>query len=343
MLSARLPPKMLNQSIKRMLAIAITCCLAVLLSGCGSSGQSSETAGTPAAGAKVNLADFPKTDGKMTLNEIQQQVSAKQDSNLLPAANNFVRGEENRVPFGLFTEDREALWGPTVLYYATSAGAPAVGPFAAPAHNFNIPEQYRSSTTRADADSVGNGYYAGTLPAIKNAKKIGLLALTKTSDGYQAAAVAVPLNATNPTYGPGDKVPAIETPTGTTPEELDEIDTRNPHDDMHKISLKDALAQQRPTVLVFATPKLCASRVCAPVTDIAEWVHHEYGDDVVFIHNEIYNDNDLNKGFRPQIKAFKLPSEPYTFIIDKHGRVSSVLQGPFDEAELKAAVEKVKS
>jgi hypothetical protein len=342
MLSARLPIDMPNLLTRRTVAIALTLCLALLLTGCGSDEKSATGADTPTAGMKVDLADFPRADGKMTLNEIQQKVGAKQDSNLLPAANNFVRGQANRIPFGLFKENRETIWGPTALYYATSSTAPAVGPFAAPAHNFEIPEQYRSSTTAADADSIGNGYYAGTLPPIRNAKKIGLLALTKTEGGYQAAAVAVPLAATDPTYAPGEAVPAIETPTGTTPEELDAIDTRDPHDDMHKISLKDALAEHKPTVLVFATPKLCSSRVCAPVTDIAEWVHHEYGDGIVFIHNEIYNENDLNKGFRPQVKAFKLPSEPYTFIIGADGKVSSVLQGPFDEGELKSAIEKIR-
>ena len=35
---------------------------------------------------------------------------------------------------------------------------------------------------------------------------------------------------------------------------------------------------------------------------------------------EIYNDNDPSKGVRPQVRAFHLPSEPWLFTIDRHGR-----------------------
>lgn len=318
---------------------------ASILSGCGSnSSSSSDTskANTPAAAEKVNLADFPKADGKLTLNEIQKQVGAQQNGNFLPAANDFVAGRANRIPFGLFRENRQTIWGPTVIYYATSSNAPAVGPFPAPAHSFRVPTEYRSSTTAADSSSVGNGYYAATLPKIDKAQKIGVLALTKTGSGYEASAIAIPLQTRDATFAPGEKVSAIDTPTGTTQAQLDAIDTRDPHDDMHAVSLKDALKQGKPIVLVFSTPKLCASRVCAPVTDIAEWVHHEQGEGVIFIHNEIYNDNDLNKGYRPQVKAFKLTSEPFTFVIGADGRVVEQLQGPFDEGELKAAIERAK-
>ncbi len=321
------------------LAAVLTAALALVLTGCG---DSAEQATRPAAAKSVNLADFPKADGKRTLNEIQKSVGARQNTNLLPAANDFVQNRPNRLPFGLFSENRQAVWAPTVLYYATGSNSPAVGPIAAPAHSFDIPTEFRSTTTQADADSVGNGYYAGTIPAVKGAKNLGVLALTKTDDGFEAAAVALPLAKQDATIAPGERVPAIETPTASTEAELDAIDTRDPHDDMHSVSLKDALGQDKPIVLVFATPKLCASRVCAPVTDIAEWVHHEAGDGVIFIHNEIYNDNDLNKGFRPQVKAFGLPSEPFTFVIDANGRVVEQLQGPFDEGELKAAIAKAK-
>ncbi len=324
---------------KSLVVVSLLLC-AALIAGCGSDDE--VTVGTIEAAKQVKLSDFPKADGKMTLNELQKSVDARQNNNLLPAANDFAQNVENRLPFGLFDQQRKAVWGPTVLYYAESSDSPAIGPFAAPAHNFSIPQQYRSSTTQADADSIGNGYYAGTLPAVKNSKLIGVLALTKTADGFEAAAVAMPLERDFKAISPGEAAPKIDTPTGTTPAELDAIDTRDPHDDMHAVSLKDALAQKRPVVLVFSTPKLCASRVCSPVTDVAEWVHHEHGDGVVFIHNEIYNDNDLAKGFRPEVRAFKLPSEPYTFVIDKAGKVSSVLQGPFDEQELKAAVDKVR-
>jgi hypothetical protein len=319
------------------LALFTAAVVAIGLAGCGGSDQSGGPSGTAAAAQHVDLTEFPQTDGSKTLIDLQREVGAAQDANLLPAANDFVAGRPNRLPFGLFAEDRSPVWGPTALYIADGTDSPAIGPIRADGHTFEIPPSHRSSTTRADVESVGNGYYAATLPPHKPGK-IGVLALTRRGDGFEAAAVALTLSRSDPTVAPGERVPAIDTPTGSTPAELDAIDTRDPHDGMHEVSLKDALAQHRPIVLLFATPKLCASRVCAPVTDVAEWVRHEYGGRVIFIHNEIYRGNDLNKGFRPEVKAFNLPSEPFTFVIAPNGRVAEQLQGPFDAGELRAAI-----
>lgn len=315
--------------------------VAIVISGCGGDSKSdSQASGTVAAAKSVNLADFPQTDGKKTLIDIQEEVKAGQDDNLLPATNDFVAGRPNRMPFGLFDSSRKMVWGPTVLYYATGTNKPAVGPIKALGHTFNVPARFQSSTSKADLDTVGNGFYTATLPAIKQPQKLGVLALTKVGGGFQAAAVSILLTAKDPTVAPGEKALPTPTPTGTTEAELDKIDTRDPHDDMHKISLPDALKLGKPTVLIFATPQLCASRICGPVVDVAEEVHHELGDKVTFIHNEIYKDNDINKGYRTQVKEWGLPMEPFTFVIDAKGRVVQQLQGPYDAAELRAAIAK---
>lgn len=317
----------------------IAVALALTAAGCGSSSNESPGSASPLAANPVNLADFPQTDGKKTLAEIQREVDAKQNTNLMPAANDFVAGRANRFPFALFNAGRHPLWGPTVMYFATSSTAPAKGPFKATGHNFAIPAKYESATAKSDINRIGNGYYTTTLPNVEGAKKLGVLTLTRTDDGFEAAALPVSLAQKDPAIAPGEKAPAIDTPTGTTPAELEKIDTRRPHDDMHEVSLKDALKQNKPIVLVFATPKLCASRVCAPVTDVAYAVKGEVGDRAIFIHNEIYEDNDLNKGVLGQVKKFGLPSEPFTFVIGRDGRVVQQLQGPFDMNELRAAIE----
>ena len=58
---------------------------------------------------------------------------------------------------------------------------------------------------------------------------------------------------------------------------------------------------KKPVVLTFATPQLCQSRVCGPVVDVVEQVKATATKGVAFIHQEIYKDNDINKGFRPQV------------------------------------------
>ena len=39
--------------------------------------------------------------------------------------------------------------------------------------------------------------------------------------------------------------------------------------------------------------------------------------------------------------AFRLQTEPWLFVIDRTGKVSTVLQGPFSVQELQSAVQKV--
>ncbi len=109
---------------------------------------------------------------------------------------------------------------------------------------------------------------------------------------------------------------------------------------MHDEDLADVLGR-KPVVLLFATPQLCQSRICGPVVDVAEQVKREFGDRVAFIHQEVYNDNEINKGVRPQMRAYRLPSEPWLFVIDRSGKVSTVIEGAFSVGELQDAVGRV--
>jgi len=131
----------------------------------------------------------------------------------------------------------------------------------------------------------------------------------------------------------------VHTPTASDVGDLSEIDTRDPHDTMHDVDLADAIGKE-PVVLLFATPALCVSRVCGPVVDVAEQVKSEMGDDAAFIHMEVWEDNDPNKGIRPQLDAYGLRTEPWLFVIDADGKVSTRIEGAFSVDELRAAVEK---
>ena len=108
---------------------------------------------------------------------------------------------------------------------------------------------------------------------------------------------------------------------------------------MHEVDFADVVGK-KPVVLLFATPLLCQSRVCGPVVDIAEEVMSERGKDADFIHMEIFEDNTVDKGYRPQVRDFGLPSEPWAFTIDRNGKVAARLEGAFSARELNAAIDK---
>jgi len=107
---------------------------------------------------------------------------------------------------------------------------------------------------------------------------------------------------------------------------------------MHEDNFADVVGR-RPIMLLFATPALCQSRVCGPVVDVAEQVKASHKGDAAFIHMEIYNENEVEKGFRPQVGAYKLPTEPWAFAIGRDGKVVARLEGAFSDRELKDAVQ----
>ena len=72
---------------------------------------------------------------------------------------------------------------------------------------------------------------------------------------------------------------------------------------MHAENFADVLGK-KPVVLLMATPALCQTRVCGPVTDIAAQLQKEYGDRATFIHQEVYEDNDVQKGLREPLRRF---------------------------------------
>jgi hypothetical protein len=111
-------------------------------------------------------------------------------------------------------------------------------------------------------------------------------------------------------------------------------------EDLLRDDLADVLGK-RPVVITFATPLLCQSCVCGPTVDVVEQVRASVPKDVAFIHQEIYNDNQVNKGVRSVVSAWRLPSEPWTFVIDKRGKISTRFEGGFSVGELQRAAAKV--
>jgi hypothetical protein len=56
---------------------------------------------------------------------------------------------------------------------------------------------------------------------------------------------------------------------------------------------------------------------------------------------EVYKDNDASRGVRPQMRAYRLPSEPWLFVIDREGVVRTAIEGAFSVEELTEAVRQV--
>lgn len=135
----------------------------------------------------------------------------------------------------------------------------------------------------------------------------------------------------------GAPAPRSDTPTlGDAP--IAKLTTRTPPDrDLLRWSIAGSIAARKPFVVVFATPRYCASRTCGPVVDVAEAVAKDFST-VRFIHVEIYEDNDPQKGENRWVRQWGLPSEPWTFLVGADGRIKAKFEGSVSVRELRGAV-----
>jgi hypothetical protein len=130
-----------------------------------------------------------------------------------------------------------------------------------------------------------------------------------------------------------------KTPTlGTAPIRM--LTTRIPPDrELLRYSVAGSLAAHVPFVVVFATPRFCSSRTCGPVVDVVDRVRQRFaGTSIRFIHVEIYEDNDPAKGENKWVGQWRLPTEPWTFLVGRDGRIKAKFEGSVSASELGAAV-----
>lgn len=217
---------------------------------------------------------------------------------------------------------------------------PAIGPFPAAVQTLETQPAFRAQTTSNDPDSALAVYTAQIDFPAEGEWRIAAL----IRDGDKLTASLLPsaqVGRFTQVPAVGDAPPRINTPT---PEDVGGdrslLTTRVPPDTQNEADFADVLGR-KPVALLFSTPQFCQSRVCGPVVDVAEQVKEQYGDQVEFIHMEIYKDNDPSKGVRPQVRAFNLPSEPWLFVMDADGVIRTAVEGAFGVEELTGWVEEV--
>jgi hypothetical protein len=118
------------------------------------------------------------------------------------------------------------------------------------------------------------------------------------------------------------------------------LTTRRPPDrELLRYSVAGSLAAHRPFVVTFATPAFCESRTCGPVVDVVDVARKRFaGRRIRFIHVEVYQDNNPAKGNNRWFKEWRLPSEPWTFLVGADGRIRAKFEGAVSVRELSQAI-----
>lgn len=147
--------------------------------------------------------------------------------------------------------------------------------------------------------------------------------------------------------GVGQPVPPTRNLTIHDVSSINEIETRNPPDDMHDLSIAQALEQQKPFVVVWSAPMFCTSAICGPVLDAAVRLQDKYGERVNFIHIEPWDLNIARNEGRlvpiPEFIEWGLTTEPWVFIVDAQGLVHHRFEGLVTDEELEQAITSVLS
>ena len=128
----------------------------------------------------------------------------------------------------------------------------------------------------------------------------------------------------------GTAAPASVTYKAGDKEDLSQITSALiPDPDLYQLSINEALQQGKPLVVVFATPAFCVSATCGPQLEELAKVKDVIGTRANFIHVDVFEDPHLIEGGRPTgdlvpaVLEWGLPTEPWTFIVDKNGLISA--------------------
>jgi hypothetical protein len=313
----------------------------VTLSAYGGSDEGG-TAPAPPQPTAATTTGFPSVKGKT----MQELIAGLPKGAILNVSSySGQRVGRNRLGFVIVDRANKQIdVSQVAVYTAKPDGSELRGPFTARKESLDVDTRYRSRQTDADLASGDTFYVADAVYGSDGPHEvIGLVRL----DGRLVVAdpfmTALPVGSKSGPPDIGERAIKVHTKTAAdVGGDLTRLSTRIPPPrEMLQKDFAEVLGR-KPVVLLFATPALCKSRTCGPVVDIAEQVRAESGKGVVFIHQEIYQDNDPGKPFRSQVVDWRLETEPWAFVIDRGGKVAARFEGVFSVGELARAVERVK-
>ena len=251
------------------------------------------------------------------------------ESALVMASSDFATGD-NRVAFLLIRDDGSAVEAPTLsVSYEPTEGAPVRTTEA------RLVPLGAEGAEPGDVTSV----YVAELDELATGKRWMLVEPpTEQLQGFQILDV----KAKSITPAIGDHAPRSQNPTLATAA-AEKITTARPPDlELLRHTVADSIDAGIPFVVVFATPQFCQTRACGPTVDVVEAARKRFTDrEVRFIHIEIYVNNTPGEGVNRWVREWKLPSEPWIFVVDAKGVIRDKFEGAVAADEIEVAVRSV--
>jgi hypothetical protein len=308
--------------VRRPFVAALVLAVGTLVAGCGGSGDAADDAsGAPDAPADGTLEALWRAPGE--------------DVAVVAGTSDHAVGE-NRISFLVVDKQSRLVERPTARVWVSRGLKQR--PFARTTARLE-PIGVPGGET---ADDVGGIYVA----AIDTPTPGTYWFLAEPVGGRKVQALGnVVVGKRSKAPSVGDRAIPSRTPTlESTGGDLAALTTsRRPDRALYRTSIAEATTSHAPFVVSFATPQFCQTRTCGPVVDVVSAVRKRLSKPGWrFIHVEIYEDNDPAKGVNRWVAQWRLPTEPFTFVVDRTGVIRTKLEGAFSAAELARAVEAVR-
>jgi hypothetical protein len=258
----------------------------------------------------------------------------------------------NRFPFALIRLDGSSVDGASVTVHfsslATDGSEELKGSQAAVFHQIEGSTDHFHPDESVHEHPLFRSVYVVSqaqfdVPGIWIARIEGM-----NADGASMAVgdLGFRVSETSATVPVGGAVPLIKNLTLRDVASISEITSADsPEPGLYQLTVAEALGQSKPLVIAFASPAFCVSAMCGPVTQVVVEQFKAYGSQVNFIHIEPWNLEVARNESRlePSQAALEwgLQTEPWVFVIDAEGNVSSRFEGLVGASELAAAIAKV--
>ena len=157
----------------------------------------------------------------------------------------------------------------------------------------------------------------------------------------------------------GDPAPKARQKIADDVADISEIESMFPPDLMHDVTIADAVASGRPSVILLGTPAFCETQTCGPVMQsVMLPLYEKYNDRATFIHVEPYLLEELRNGigicavpaFNAEFarqglgeggecpkaseeeiaavgESWNLTTEPIIFVVDSQGTIAGKFEG----------------
>lgn len=176
---------------------------------------------------------------------------------------------------------------------------------------------------------------------------------TAAGDAPEVIRMVFDVQPSSPVVAVGDKAPASDTPTlADVGGDIVKLSTDPaPVAAFYETSIAQAIADKKPFVVAFATPKFCVTKQCGPTLDRLKPIAARHPG-VTVINVEPYELEFKDGSLQPVLTndrltatatttEWGLPTEPWVFVVDRNGVVTDSFMLIFSDEELEAALSAV--